>query len=240
MGLEGSSLEEIKNRVEDLTREINQLAKALKDKRSDEIERVIVSNQLRLYAEHEGELLPHTLSRCLNSECTNNRSCSWVFRETLESVLKSVKTETINNTYNSIIEELQIIEKKLNKAKGTNCYDCYSNLEKELLLQWNYIERISGKKGEKKLRISFDIEGLVNRVLKPVSHPIRLKILVELSKAGAGFSDLSDKTGTKGGHLLFHLNQLLETGLVTQNKKKSSYLITTRGEEVLASLGNLM
>jgi DNA-binding transcriptional ArsR family regulator len=235
--LEDSVLEEIKEQVIQLTREINRLRVAINENRTEDFEDVIVSNHLKLYAEHEDELLPQTLERCLNAECTNNNRCQSTFREYLSSIFRSIETETLQITFNSILEELEKVSEKLEKAQDTNCFECYSKLEKELLLQWRNLEKISGKKGGRSP--AYDIEKLVNHVFKPLSHPIRLMILVELNKSSLGFSDLSEKTGTRGGHLLFHLDQLIETGLVVQNRKKGDYNISYRGRDVLSSLGNL-
>ncbi len=237
MGLGVSVLDEVKEQVNRLTREINRLAVAIKENQTEDLEDIIISNHLKLYAEHEEELLPQTLERCLNAGCSNHQRCQATFRDYFERIFRSLETEDLQNTFNSILEELDEVRNKLEKAQETDCFDCYSSLEKELLLQWRNLEKISGKKGGR--GPTYNVENLVNQVLKPLSHPIRLMILIELGKASLGFSDLAEKTGTKGGHLLFHLDQLLETGLVFQNRKKGDYSISSRGREVLSSLENL-
>ena len=228
------SLKEIKEQLIKLGEEVNQLTELINEKSADELEKIIISRHLRLYADHEDELLPQKLERCLNINCVNNQICHTTFRKILEKVHSSIKTDSLQDTYNSIFDELGDIKKKLDNAIGTNCYNCYSNLEKELIHQWSNLEKISGKEGERNPSHSFDIENTVENILKPLSHTIRLTILVELGDGSAGFSELSEKTGTKGGHLIFHLDQLLETGLVVQNKRKSYYNLTSRGEEVLS------
>jgi len=43
----------------------------------------------------------------------------------------------------------------------------------------------------------------------------------------------------RGGHLTFHLDQLLSAGLIAQNGRKGDYVITSRGVEVIKKLMTL-
>jgi DNA-binding transcriptional ArsR family regulator len=66
-------------------------------------------------------------------------------------------------------------------------------------------------------------------LLAPLSHVTRLKILKKLGKGGENYARLERKIGVKGGHLQFHLNNLIQAGYVTQEKPQGKYLITRKG-----------
>jgi DNA-binding transcriptional ArsR family regulator len=72
-------------------------------------------------------------------------------------------------------------------------------------------------------------EEEVCNLLAPLSHVTRLKILRKLGKGGENYAQLERKIGVKGGHLQFHLNNLIQAGYVTQEKPQGKYLITRKG-----------
>jgi DNA-binding transcriptional ArsR family regulator len=87
---------------------------------------------------------------------------------------------------------------------------------------------------------SFFDEGSEKEVfdlLTPLSNVIRLKILKYLSKGGKLYSELEEEMGIKAGHLLFHINKLIEKRYLVQENKK--YLITTNGLKALKLLNEL-
>jgi len=79
--------------------------------------------------------------------------------------------------------------------------------------------------------LSFDEvrEEEICGLLVPLSHVVRVKILRDLGKGGKYYSQLERETGARGGHLQFHLNNLVQAGYVTQEKPQGKYLITRNG-----------
>jgi len=65
--------------------------------------------------------------------------------------------------------------------------------------------------------------------LAPLSHVLRLKILKVLGKGGKNYSQLERQIGARGGHLQFHLNNLIQAGYVAQERHQGEYLITRNG-----------
>lgn len=74
-------------------------------------------------------------------------------------------------------------------------------------------------------------EEELNNLLTPLSNVVRLKILKNLSKYGKYYSQLEEATGTKAGHLLFHIEKLKGVKYIIQENKK--YLITLKGRKAL-------
>ncbi len=73
-------------------------------------------------------------------------------------------------------------------------------------------------------------------LLSPLSNVTRLKIMKNLAKGGKSYAQLERQIGIKGGHLQFHLNNLINAGYVTQEKPQGKYLITMKGLNALRFL----
>ncbi len=81
-------------------------------------------------------------------------------------------------------------------------------------------------------------EDVANK-LAPVSNPTRIRILKVLSKGGKNYVQLERLIGIRGGHLQFHLKNLMEAGYVTQEKPQGKYMITYSGLKILKFLCEL-
>ncbi|MEI6796636.1 MAG: winged helix-turn-helix domain-containing protein [Methanomassiliicoccales archaeon] len=80
---------------------------------------------------------------------------------------------------------------------------------------------------------------IVERFLDPISNPYRMQILKLLLSQSRTFSEISSITGMKGGNLLFHLQKLVESGMVAQRFERGDYLLTDKGLNVLEALSDL-
>ena len=81
------------------------------------------------------------------------------------------------------------------------------------------------------------VEDEIYNLITPLSNEIRLKILTGLRKGGKTYSQLEKGIGIKGGHLIFHLEKLINGGYVTQERK--NYILTLNGLKVLKLLFEL-
>lgn len=82
-------------------------------------------------------------------------------------------------------------------------------------------------------------EDFVNGVLDPLSNKARLQILKALYVETKTFSALSELTGRRGGNLLFHLQKLLDTGMIIQKHEGGEYLLTGKGFTVLNKINEV-
>jgi DNA-binding HxlR family transcriptional regulator len=80
---------------------------------------------------------------------------------------------------------------------------------------------------------------VVERILDPVANQYRMQILKLLLAQSRTFSEISGITGMKGGNLLFHLQKLVESGMVSQRYERGDYLLTDKGLNVLEALSDL-
>jgi len=233
------SLKDLKDEVSQLRSEINRISDAIINERLGSVEKVLTSKHLNLYADQASRYVDEAVKRCVMSECSRNQQCSEMFQSIITGVIESVKSEDVEQVFARVLDELDRVQALVEKAEGKPCQACYMNLQGALITHRNDLQRISGV--EPYLGVSRDVpvDWLVEQVLKPLSHPARLTILVTLGKGGASFSTLSEATRMSGGHLLFHLEQLKSAGLVAQDGKKGNYVVTPRGLNVINLLRSL-
>ena len=93
-----------------------------------------------------------------------------------------------------------------------------------------------GKKGD----ISeLQPEKIVSEICEPIANKQRLLMLKDLSGESKTFSELSKLTGLRGGNLLFHLQKLLDTGMILQRSERGDYIITRKGYSTLQGLSRI-
>ncbi len=64
-------------------------------------------------------------------------------------------------------------------------------------------------------------------------------MMVDISESKKSFSQLTQLTGLKGGHLIFHIKKLMDAGLIVQENNKGDYLVTQRGVAIAQKLSTL-
>jgi DNA-binding transcriptional ArsR family regulator len=119
---------------------------------------------------------------------------------------------------------------------------CYENAVKVFKTLEQLIENSEGRSAKlshdlfspKALSSTKEVgEEEISSLLTPLSHAVRLRILKNLEKGGENYARLERQIGIKGGHLQFHLNNLVEAGYVMQEKPQGNYLITMKGLRAL-------
>lgn len=76
----------------------------------------------------------------------------------------------------------------------------------------------------------------MSEILEPVSNNHRLEILKAVAYEMKSFSAFSELTNLRGGNLLFHLQKLLDNGLILQMHERGDYMITDKGLKILQGL----
>jgi predicted transcriptional regulator len=86
-----------------------------------------------------------------------------------------------------------------------------------------------------------DLPGdlVISTLVEPLSHEHRFAMLKALSTGSMTFKELGTLTGSKGGHLLYHINRLIESGLVIKTDGGKFYTITDRGLGVMGLVKDL-
>jgi predicted transcriptional regulator len=79
----------------------------------------------------------------------------------------------------------------------------------------------------------------VDNILEPLCHQKRFEILKAISAETKSFSALSKLTGLRGGNLLFHLQKLVEKGMIIQRHERGDYMITGKGFKVMEGVSSI-
>ena len=175
--------------------------------------------------------------------------CSMVRRCQMHDTCKTIFSGFLKNNAGLIrrdaVQEDIVLKSReeLNRMKGAAPFDrcdrCFSGVsllfEKQLNLMRSL--RIYSTKEEKRLELSkLPEELVVSDVLEPLSSKQRLQILKAAAVKTKTFSELSELTGLRGGNLLFHLQKLLDSGMLLQRHERGDYMITEKGYRLLNSL----
>lgn len=178
----------------------------------------------------------------MTQDCGMRDFCEKAFRDILQETAGLVGRNKI---------ETEIIEMHRNRldglkkeAKTPNCNRCFSEasnlFEKQVKLMRSLQIYEDRDEGTKKLNISeIEPDILVSEVCEPIANKQRLIMLKALSGESKTFSELSRLTGLRGGNLLFHLQKLLETGMVLQRNERGDYIITRKGYSTLEGLSRI-
>lgn len=119
------------------------------------------------------------------------------------------------------------------------CSDCFNAYlhEKEELIQ--VVENLSActegltRTNSTVFLTELPNDAVISSIVEPLSHESRFTMLKGLSTGSMTFTMLGDLTGSKGGHLLYHLGKLVDAGLVVKDEAGKRYHITDRGVGVM-------
>jgi DNA-binding transcriptional ArsR family regulator len=178
----------------------------------------------------------------MTRDCAMREFCETAFRDLLQETAglvgrKKVDSETVKQ-YRSKLEELRT------EAKTPHCSRCFSEatgiFEKQVkLMRSLQIYEDRGEEAEKGDISGMPPEKLVSEICEPIANKQRLLMLKSLSGESKTFSELSKLTGLRGGNLLFHIQKLLDTGMILQRSERGDYIITRKGYSTLQGLSRI-
>ncbi len=189
---------------------------------------------------HVTEDIKDGLEKNMIRNCEMRDNCKSIFTGFLQKNTSLIKR---SNVEDSIISknksELQEMKNNAPKKQCDRCFSEVSNLfEKQILLMRSL--RIYDTNEEKKKEITLmPEESIVNDIVEPLSNMQRLQILKAVSAQTKTFSDFSVLTGLRGGNLLFHLQKLLDSGMILQRHERGDYMITDKGYKILKGISNI-
>jgi transcriptional regulator, ArsR family len=82
-------------------------------------------------------------------------------------------------------------------------------------------------------------EVVVDDILESLCHQKRFDILKAISSGTRSFSALSNLTGLRGGNLLFHLQKLVDKGMIIQRHERGDYMIIGKGFKVMEGVSSI-
>jgi len=178
----------------------------------------------------------------MTRDCAMRDFCETTFKELLQETAGLVGRPRVEaGTVRMYREKLEELKKEAKTPQCSRCFSEASNLfEKQVkLMRSLQIYEDREEKDEKGDISAIEPEKIVSEVCEPVANRQRLLMLKALSGESKTFSELSKLTGLRGGNLLFHLQKLLDTGMVLQRSERGDYIITRKGYSTLQGLSRI-
>ena len=173
-------------------------------------------------------------------KCPEKENCRSAFTALLQKNAGLIKQKNVDETL--ISKTRKQIEEMRNGAPYNKCERCFSEVSSLFVKQVNLMRsmRIYEDNQEQKQDIStMETETVINQILEPVANNQRLEILKAVAFETKSFSAFSELTGLRGGNLLFHLQKLMESGLILQQHERGDYMITEKGYKILKGLNDI-
>lgn len=195
------------------------------------------SNGIVGYLDHQAD---KDLENNMIKECEMRGTCKSKFKCFLQNNADLIKHSNIDE--NIIVQNRSELMEMKSNAPSEQCDICFSEvsnvLEKQISLMRSL--QIYHKEEESKQHIpEIAEEAIVKDVLEPLSNKQRFRILKAVSMETKTFTALSELTKLRGGNLLFHLQKLLDNGLIIQRHERGDYMITEKGYTIFKGVNDI-
>lgn len=182
------------------------------------------------------------LATGFDSNCKHVSSCNSAFSGLLQEMALLLLEDRVNET--SLTEFRQRFEKLKEMAVFENCDNCLEITSRIFEKQMELIRSFNMSPDEdQSSMVSMNIgdisDEIVSQICEPLANKQRLCILRLLNSSARSFSDISKSTGLRGGNLLFHIQKLLDTGMILQRSERGDYMITRKGHMTLKGMAEL-
>lgn len=231
--------------------EMRAISEKLSEMHSDIKKIIECSNKLRFEAalessrrEYSNAILNHLfedvetgLGRNMVKKCPEKKNCTSAFTALLQQNAGLIKNSKVDDTL--ISNNRKKLDELRRGAPFIKCEQCFSEVSSLFIKQVNLMRsmRIYADNQDYKSDFSAIKTGVImSEILEPVSNNQRLEILRAVAFETKSFSAFSELTGLRGGNLLFHLQKLMESGLILQQHERGDYMITEKGFKILQGL----
>lgn len=177
------------------------------------------------------------LERNMVKKCPERENCISAFTALLQQSAGLIKHRKVDDAL--ISDNRKKLDEMRCGAPFSKCEQCFSEVSSLFLKQVNLMRsmKIYADNQEHKSDISAIKTGVImSEILEPVSNNQRLEILRAVAFETKSFSAFSELTGLRGGNLLFHLQKLMDSGLILQQRERGDYMITEKGFKILQGL----
>ena len=227
------AISELRNEVKGLRADMNRVEETVLKERLRAVEDTLSQNHLLVYAGQRSQSLNQDIALLLKEDCQNRDKCLEHYKDTIEENTQVIKKSGIKVALADLDDRIAETELMVEKTKGQQCGNCFSNFDKMLKREKRACQEIVLVKDFSNDKIvnnqSLDIPFLLQNVFKPLGNDSRLKILASLYEGKKSFSELSKIVDLKAGHLAFHLKKLVNAKLMAQEASKGDYIITQKG-----------
>jgi DNA-binding transcriptional ArsR family regulator len=169
--------------------------------------------------------------------CHMRDACKSIFSRLLKRNIEQIKDEKVPEE--SINKARSKMNELRDKAQYDQCGSCFSEASRIFDKQIDTMRSLKIYREESELKDAIStlpVEHIVEEMLEPLSNRQRMQIMKALSVETKTFSALSSLTGLRGGNLLFHLQKLMDSGMILQRNERGDYMITEKGHKTLRGI----
>ena len=174
------------------------------------------------------------------SECEIRDFCMRRLEKAAMKILQTIAKKGAEEGLKELRIHVEALEKHSDGCKDENClknaFEVFKLLEKLI----ENSERIFERRRELIQGLSTERlkEEEIAEKISAISNAIRIKILKALFKGERSYAELERIAGIKGGHLQFHLKNLIKAGYATRGLR-GGYIITAEGLRILKLISEL-
>ena len=234
--------------------EIKAIRGKLSEMHSDIKKVVEYSNRLRFETalessrqEYSHALLIHLfedietgLKQNMVKKCPEKENCTSKFTAFLQHNGRLIKNNNVDEAL--ISDSRNQLDELRCETTYRKCEQCYSEVLSLFIKQINLMRSMKIYKnnpGQKPDIAAIETDVVMSGILEPISNKQRLDILKAVSFEPKSFSAFSKLTGLIAGNLLFHLQKLMDCGLILQQHDRGNYMITEKGFKILQGLNEI-
>jgi len=230
-------LAQLRDKVDEMGSELKHISSLLKGPQNELHDKYRFFDLLREEARQKAET---RLDAGMAKRCDMRPECRQRFMELLDENLDLLDRPRISEEdLRKQVDKLDALRSKAMPGRCDGCFDEVNNLFKQ---QTELMRQLKLFRSREEVRDSIDVlpeERVVKDLLEPLSNPQRMIILKSLNRSTRSFSELSNLTKLRGGNLLFHLQRLSTSGMISQNGGRGDYSLTSRGLTALEMVNDL-
>ena len=230
----------VSDRLALLESNYNVLSDRICQVRLDDFKRAVIGDIAEVLSE-EGKKLAHrgVVGMGGFAICHNLEACRHGLGEVMDQATDAFYRIGPENAL-SILNEFREHVMQNSGCESKGCQEYLATVLNEAIVSLNIARRLQERMesigaiapNPKPVDLSRDIVS----TLSALANPYRLQILESLYESGKSFSDLSQFTGLRTGHLQFHIQSLLEQDTIRKTSIRGLYAITIQGMTVLEGL----
>lgn len=235
-----SDLSDIKHMLSDIQSDIRSFMDSSNHQHLDMMVNNVKNDYSGVIVRHLMEDAGKGLEKNMVKKCEMRNDCKGLISNILEKNAGLIRNGSVNE---AAIEENRLELKQLRTmVPYDKCDVCFAEASDILSRQVTLMRSMKIYETNKDKREDLSLmppEEVVDNILEPLCHQKRFEILKAISAETKSFSALSKLTGLRGGNLLFHLQKLVEKGMIIQRHERGDYMITGKGFKVMEGVSSI-
>ena len=224
----------IKSEISEMRKDLNRFIERSNQQHVESVLEGCRSNFSEIIVGYATGEIEDGLEKKMVKDCHMREACKSLFSDLLKRNISQIKDGKVSEE--SIDKARSKINMLREKAQYDQCGNCFSEASRIFDKQIDLMRSLNIYRESSELKEVISVlneESIVDDMLDPLSNRQRMQIMKALAAETKTFSALSTLTSLRGGNLLFHLQKLLNCGMIMQRNERGDYMITEKGYKTL-------